>query len=125
MDGYAIRAADAATGARLRVIGAAQAGARFAGAVGPGEAVRIYTGAPVPDGADAMLIQEDADRDGDAIARPRRTATPADHIRPAGGDFRAGARLAAPRRLGPAEIALAAAMNAARGLRWPAGRWWR
>jgi molybdopterin molybdotransferase len=112
MDGYAVRDADATPGATLRVIGTAQAGARFEGAVGPGEAVRIYTGAPVPDGADAVLIQEDADRAGDAIAvRPGRD--PARHVRPAGGDFTAGTRLAAPRRLRPAEIALLAAMNAA------------
>ncbi len=111
MDGYAVRAADAAPGARLRVIGAAPAGARFAGAVGPGEAVRIYTGAPVPEGADAIVIQEDAELDGEAIVL-RDGGAAADHIRPAGGDFRAGARIPAPRRLTPAEIALAAAMNA-------------
>lgn len=111
MDGYAIRAADARLGARLRLIGAAQAGARFAGAVGPGEATRIFTGAPLPEGADAILIQEDADCDGDAVViRGGRDA--ADHVRPAGGDFRAGSRLTAPRRLSPAEIALLAAMNA-------------
>jgi molybdopterin molybdotransferase len=110
MDGYAVRAADAAPGSRLRVIGASQAGARFAGEVGPGEAVRIFTGAPVPTGADAIVIQEDADVEGGAIVvSPGREA--ADHVRPAGGDFRAGARVAAPRRLRPADVALIAAMG--------------
>lgn len=113
MDGYAIREADAAAGARLRVIGVVPAGARFDGAVGPGEAVRIFTGAPMPAGADAVLIQEDAERDGDVVTvQPGRDA--AGHVRPAGGDFRAGATLEPFRRLGPAEVALLAAMNAAR-----------
>ena len=72
MDGYAVRAADADAGARLRVIGTSAAGARFAGSVGPGEAVRIFTGAPVPDGADAIVIQEDVDADERRHRRPRR-----------------------------------------------------
>ncbi len=111
MDGYAVRDADTTPGARLRVIGTAPAGGRFAGAVGAGEAVRIYTGAPVPAGADAILIQEDAEGSGDTIVvRAGRDA--ADHVRPAAGDFAAGARLDAPRRLRPAELALLAAMNA-------------
>jgi molybdopterin molybdotransferase len=110
MDGYAIRAADAVDGARLRVTGASSAGAGFEGSVGPGEAVRIYTGAPVPAGADLILIQEDADREGDFVTlRPGRDA--ADYIRPAGGDFSVGSRLVAPRRLTAPEIALLAAMN--------------
>jgi molybdopterin molybdotransferase len=111
MDGYAARAADLAAGAELAVIGEAQAGAGFPGAVGPGEAVRIFTGAPVPAGADAVLIQEDAERDGPRL-RVRPGRDPAAHVRPRGGDFRAGARVTAPRRLRPADVALAAAMNA-------------
>jgi molybdopterin molybdotransferase len=110
MDGYAMRAADAAPDARLRVIGTAQAGARFDGVIGPGEAVRIFTGAPVPDGADMVLIQEDAERDGDTIV-VAADRDPADHVRPAGGDFAPGARVTAPRRLRPADVALIAAMN--------------
>jgi molybdopterin molybdotransferase len=110
MDGYAIRAADAADGARLQVTGQSTAGAGYDGRIGPGEAVRIFTGAPVPEGADLIVIQEDADRAGDFVTlRPGRD--PTDHIRPAGGDFRAGSRLAAPRRLTAQEIALLAAMN--------------
>jgi molybdopterin molybdotransferase len=113
MDGYAVRAADAAAGARLRVTGAAPAGRAWAGVVGPGEAVRIFTGAPMPQGADAVLIQEDADREGDAVT-VREAPQPGAWVRPAAGDFAAGARLAAPRRLSPADFALAAAMNAPR-----------
>jgi molybdopterin molybdotransferase len=113
MDGYALRAADAAAGARLRVVGEAPAGRRWAGRLGPGEAVRLFTGAPMPEGADAVLIQEDADRDGDAVTA-REAPTPGLHVRPRGCDFPAGFRLDAPRRLSPADIALLAAMNAAR-----------
>jgi molybdopterin molybdotransferase len=110
MDGYAIRAADLAAGRALQVVGTAAAGARFAGTIGPGEAVRIFTGAPVPEGADTILIQEDAERDGDTI-RPRAGHDESPYIRPAGADFADGARLAAKRRLGSAEVALLAAMN--------------
>jgi len=112
MDGYAVRAADAATvPATLRRIGEAQAGLAFAGRVGPGEAVRIFTGAPVPEGADAIVIQEDTEADGSAI-RVNEAASLGRHIRRAGLDFRAGAEgLAAGRRLAPADIGLVAAMN--------------
>jgi molybdopterin molybdotransferase len=73
--------------------------------------VRIYTGAPVPPGADCILIQEDAERDGDALVS-RGTEHGQDHIRPAGNDFEAGARVSAPRRLRPQDVALIAAMGA-------------
>ncbi|SFB80165.1 gephyrin-like molybdotransferase Glp [Tropicimonas isoalkanivorans] len=110
MDGYALRAAEVTQGARFRVIGAAPAGEAFAGTVGAGEAVRIFTGAPVPDGADMVVIQENTARDGDVvtITDPDRHAT---NIRPAGGDFAPGDRMEAPRRLSPADVMLAAAMN--------------
>ncbi len=111
MDGYAVRAHDASAGAGLRVIGASQAGARFAGAVGPGEAVRIFTGAPMPEGADAVALQEDVDRTGDAITL-RLGAASGENVRPAAGDFAAGDRVTGPRRLSPADVALIAAMNA-------------
>ena len=111
MDGYAVRAADARVGARLKVIGASAAGHRFAGKVSVGEAVRIFTGAPLPDGADAVLIQEDADA-GDGTVVPREAPAPGQHIRPAGMDFRAGEPLLdAGRVLGIRESALAAAMG--------------
>ncbi|MDJ0825151.1 MAG: molybdopterin molybdotransferase MoeA [Rhodobacter sp.] len=112
MDGYAVRDQDVSSGATLTVIGEAAAGHRFAAAVGPGQAVRIFTGAPVPDGADRVVIQEDVKRDGDTITLTDDLDT-ARHIRPAGGDFTAGAEMPAPKRLRPADLALLAAMNVA------------
>ncbi len=109
MDGYAVRAEDL-SGEPLRVIGEAAAGRHFAGKVGPDQAVRIFTGAPVPEGADTILIQEDAVRSGDKIT-PKEGRDTAQYIRPAGGDFVEGAEISAPRRLTPRDIALAAAMN--------------
>lgn len=112
MDGYAVRAADIAVlPATLSVIGTAAAGHPYAGSVGPGEAVRILTGAPVPDGADAIVIQEDVGRDGASVVI-REGKPDAEHIRPRGMDFRTGDRLlAAGRRLGPRELTLTAAMG--------------
>ena len=112
MDGYALRRAEAVPGARFTVIGEAAAGHRHDGTVGPGEAVRIFTGAPVPDGADTVVIQEDVTRTGDTITI---TAAQGDnpHIRPRGCDFSAGGRLQAPRTLSPSDVALLASMNIA------------
>ncbi len=111
MDGYAVRGPHLPAGARFRLIGESSAGERFHGSVADGEAVRIFTGAPVPDGADSILIQEDVQVSGDGIVigPDRDTGT---HIRPAGADFSAGMRLEAPRRLNPRDISLLAAMNA-------------
>ncbi len=108
MDGYAI-AGDAAPGARFRVTGTAAAGHAFAGRVGAGEAVRIFTGAPVPAGATRVVIQEDVTIAGDMVTVSTR-ADAATNIRPRGQDFRAGDSLS-PRRLRPADLALLAAMN--------------
>lgn len=112
MDGYALRGADAAgSGAQLRVIGESAAGKSFPGTVGPGEAVRIFTGAPVPAGADSILIQEDVARDGDLIVA-QETAEPGRHIRRAGLDFAQGETLLSPgRRLGARDLALAASLG--------------
>jgi len=112
MDGYAVRAADVATvPARLTVVGQAPAGGAYNGTVGPGQAVRIFTGGPVPDGADAVIIQEDTEAQG-ATVIVRERAIKGRHIRPAGLDFREGSvGLKAGRRLGAREIGLAAAMN--------------
>jgi molybdopterin molybdotransferase len=112
MDGYAVRSADAEAGAELSVIGTAAAGHAFKGAVGRGECVRIFTGAPVPDGADAVLIQEDAAvLAGDRIAVKEAVAA-GRHVRARGLDFREGdVLLAAGRTLGMREIALAAALG--------------
>ena len=112
MDGYAVRAADVArVPARLKVVGSVPAGQAFPGTVGRGEAVRIFTGAPVPDGADAIVIQEDTARSGDEVEV--REAAPSGHyVRPAGLDFREGeVGLPAGRRLSARDIGLAAAMN--------------
>jgi molybdopterin molybdotransferase len=112
MDGYALRDADARSGAALRVIGAAAAGHGFAGTVGPAEAVRIFTGAPVPEGADRVVMQEDV-----RVADDQITVAPdADtsrYIRPRGGDFSVGDRVPAGRVLRPADLTLLASMNIA------------
>ncbi|HEV7369068.1 gephyrin-like molybdotransferase Glp [Arenibaculum sp.] len=112
MDGYAVRGADVATApARLRRIGEVAAGARFEGTVGPGEAVRIFTGAPVPAGADTVVIQEDTTAEGEAVvvAEPYPAGR---YVRRAGLDFTTGTvGLTAGRRLGARDIGLAAAMN--------------
>jgi molybdopterin molybdotransferase len=112
MDGYAVRAADIAqTPARLKVLGVSAAGHGFAGSVGPGEAARIFTGAPVPDGADTILIQEDAKAE-DGFVTALASEPLGRYVRRAGLDFAAGdVLLKAGRRMGPAELALAAAMN--------------
>lgn len=112
MDGYAVRAADLETvPASLRPIGESAAGTAFGGNVGPGECVRIFTGAPVPEGADAVVAQEDTSVEGDQVTF-RVTSYAGRHIRPAGLDFRAGqALLEAGRRMAPRDLALAAAMD--------------
>ncbi len=113
MDGYAVRAADVtALPARLKVIGHAGAGRGFSGSVGPGEAVRIFTGAPVPPGADSVLLQEDAEVLESGEIAPRETVVDGQNVRAAGLDFAEGdVLLEANRRLGMREIALAAAMG--------------
>ena len=111
MDGYALRGAEATLGATFRVVGMAAAGHAFDGTVSPGEAVRIFTGAPVPGGADTVLIQEDAARDGDTI-RVTEAAEPGRHVRRRGLDFGAGdVLIRAGSRLGMRQLALAAAMG--------------
>lgn len=112
MDGYAVRAEDLSEiPATLLVVGAARAGHGYAGTVASGQAVRIFTGAPVPNGADAVVVQEDTSRDGDWLI-VNQTITPGCNIRAAGLDFRCGETgLAAGRRLTARDIGLAAAMN--------------
>src|SRR3954470_16523378 len=112
MDGYAVRAADAADlSVRLKVIGEVAAGRPFERQVGKGEAVRIFTGGVIPDGADAVIIQEDTSADGDHITITE-AAVPGRHIRPAGVDFREGdVLLAKGRRLTDRDLSLAAGMN--------------
>ncbi len=113
MDGYAVRFAGMKAGARLKVIGEAPAGAPFAGSVGVGEAVRIFTGAAVPQGADHVVIQEDVTRDGETIALNEAQERPR-NIRAAGIDFREGDVLAkAGERLHEMHGAIFAAANIA------------
>lgn len=111
MDGYAVRAQDATLGAVLKVIGEAPAGKAYRGEVGPGEAVRIFTGAPVPKGGDAIIIQEDVRVSGSSI-EVGETARAGRHIRRRGLDFGEGdVLLPAGRVLDPAALSLAAAAN--------------
>ena len=112
MDGYAVRysARDS-----FAVVGEAQAGGSFGGTVGEGDAVRIFTGAPVPAGADSIIIQENVERRGDQIRLLEgNVIQPGKHIRRAGLDFKRGdILLKAGRRLRARDVALAAAMNCA------------
>lgn len=112
MDGYAVRADDLAEPeVSLALIGESRAGAGFSGLVGVRETVRIFTGAPMPDGADAVLIQENARAEG-ALVTPLRGVEKGRFVRAAGLDFREGeVLLTAGTRIGPLEVALAAAMN--------------
>ncbi|MGB0904260.1 MAG: gephyrin-like molybdotransferase Glp, partial [Mangrovicoccus sp.] len=110
MDGYALRGDEAIPGAQFTVIGEAAAGTQFSGDVAPGQAVRIFTGAPVPQGADRVIMQEDVTRDGDVITLGDKLGQDL-FVRPMGADFMAGMEVTAPRRLSPSDIALLAAMN--------------
>jgi molybdopterin molybdotransferase len=112
MDGYAIRFADVAkVPTTLRLVGQAPAGGAYGGTLKPGETVRIFTGGPVPAGADTIVIQENTEASGDRVTvlePPQRGR----HIRRAGLDFKAGqAGIAAGRRLSGRDLALAAGMN--------------
>lgn len=114
MDGYALRSQDMLNASEdapvaLQLVGEVPAGSVYAGTVAAGEAVRILTGAPVPDGADAVLQQELTEV-ADGVVRLRVAVAVGNNIRPAGGDIRPGMRLLpAGTQLGPAEIALLAA----------------
>jgi molybdopterin molybdotransferase len=110
MDGWAVRSSD--TPGTLRIVGESAAGAGYSGAVGAGEAVRIFTGAAVPQGCDAIVIQEDAERrDGEVVVPAVAAGT---YVRPAGGDFRAGDRLITTgTRLDAWRLALAASAGRA------------
>jgi molybdopterin molybdotransferase len=111
MDGYAIRSADSP--GLLTVTGESAAGAGFGGVCDTGCAIRISTGAAMPAGADAVVIQEDVQRAGAALTVP--SARPKQHVRPQGGDFAAGTvLLAASRRLDGVAVSLAAAAGLAR-----------
>lgn len=111
MDGYALRASDGALGANLRVVGSAPAGHPWEGQIGPGEALRLFTGSIVPQGADSILIQEDATRDGDSL-QVNEMVRAGRHIRRAGQDFSEGDTLIETgRRLTARDIGLIASAN--------------
>lgn len=111
MDGYAVRAADAVAGSRLKVIGEVAAGRPFNKTIGAGQAARIFTGGVIPDGADAVVIQEDASQDGDIVIVNEAIAA-GKNIRPAGIDYREGeVGLRRGSRLSDRALALAAGMN--------------
>jgi molybdopterin molybdotransferase len=111
MDGYALRAQDALAGARLRITGAAPAGNPYPGRVAPGEAVRLFTGSVIPDGADSVLLQEDAVL-ADGVVEVKEAARQGQHVRPQGQDFALGDAVLAPgRRLTTRDIGLLAAAN--------------
>jgi molybdopterin molybdotransferase len=112
MDGYAVRADDLAEiPVELRIVAEVPAGAGFGGRVGPGEAARIFTGAPMPAGTDTIVIQEDTERSGDSV-RVREGAPRGRYVRREGLDFAEGDVLLHPgRRLGARDIGLLAAMN--------------
>jgi molybdopterin molybdotransferase len=113
MDGYAVQAADTVgSDATLRVIGEAPAGRAYEGRIAAGETVRIFTGAPVPDGADAVLIQENTQIIDATHIRVAEPVAPGRNIRAAGLDFQAGdSLLKAGTRLDWRTLALAAAMD--------------
>jgi molybdopterin molybdotransferase len=111
MDGFALRTADISAGARLKVIGEAPAGHPFGGVVGPGEAIRLFTGSVVPAGADTILIQENGVF-ADGWLTVTQAAGAGRHIRAAGQDFVAGeVLLPKGRRLSSRDVGLAAAGN--------------
>ena len=112
MDGYAVRTADVPSApVDLRLVGQAPAGGSYDGVLQPGETVRIFTGGPLPAGADSIVIQEDTKAEGPRITileAPR----PGRHVRKAGLDFAAGdTPFPANRVLTARDVALAAAMN--------------
>lgn len=114
MDGYAVRLLDAQNGGWLEIIGEAAAGVPFAGDIESGQAVRIFTGAHVPHGADCVVIQEEALREGDRI-RCKERFGPSRHIRAKGSDFEAGANLLeAGTRLSPTAMVALAGSDRAR-----------
>jgi len=113
MDGYAVRAEDVQDlPATLEVIGAAPAGEAYPGTLRPGQAVRIFTGGPVPDGADAIVIQENTTTEANSVTVIEGKTTVGRYVRPAGLDFAEGQTLlSAGRALTARDVGLAAGMN--------------
>jgi molybdopterin molybdotransferase len=111
MDGYAVVASSCRKGERLRVIGEQSAGLDRQHSISPGEAVRIFTGAPIPRGADAVVMQEDVSREGDAFVL-NVDVDPGDFVRRRGCDLAEGQKiLVNGERIRPATIALLASQG--------------
>ncbi len=110
MDGYALKGSEVERHAMFKVIGEAAAGGQFDGTVRAGQAARIFTGAPLPKGADFVVMQEDTSQSGDLITLIRDPGQRR-NTRPAGADFRAGSTIPAPRILRAEDVALLASMN--------------
>ena len=112
MDGYAVRAADvAAVPATLKEVGEAPAGGAYEGTLQAGQTVHIFTGGPLPAGADSIVIQENTEAQGSRVT-VKEAVAPGSYVRPAGLDFRTGERgIAAGRLLTARDVGLAAAMN--------------
>tara|TARA_R110002096_G_scaffold135954_3_gene288227 strand:- start:286 stop:1500 length:1215 start_codon:yes stop_codon:yes gene_type:complete len=114
MDGYAVRAAEAQKDAELTLVGEQPAGPRIPLTVNPGEAVRIFTGAPMPAGADAVVMQEDVDRIDETRIRINESAEPGEFVRREGSDLCAGQKiLCQGDRLNPARIGVLASQGLA------------
>lgn len=113
MDGYAVKSSDLTLHSNLKVIGESAAGSRFEGSIQTGQAVRIFTGAPVPEGADRILIQEDCSINKDILTLSD-TIDPSYYIRPLGSDFTSGTIVKAPLHLKSSAISLLASMNIAK-----------
>ncbi len=114
MDGFAVRSAEALVGRRLRVVGRATAGQGFSGSVEPGTCVRVFTGSPLPDGADAVLMQEDACKSGADQIEIREEVRPWENVRFRGEDLRSGALvLPAGSELTPSAIGVVSALGLA------------
>jgi molybdopterin molybdotransferase len=110
MDGWAVRAVE--TPGEFAIVGESAAGHGYETPVGPGQAVRIFTGAAVPDACDTVVIQENAERRGDVVRLPE--TRPGSNVRPAGGDFSAGEiLLRRGQRIDPWRLSLAAAAGCA------------
>ncbi|WP_163850405.1 molybdopterin molybdotransferase MoeA [Pseudooceanicola aestuarii] len=113
MDGYAVADPDPIPGTQFNIIGESAAGHGFSGSIGGNQAVRIFTGAPIPQGTARVIIQEDMSREGDGVTLVQDLSQNI-NIRPQGSDFPSDFTFPAPCLLGPSEIALLASMNAAR-----------
>lgn len=110
MDGYAVNSTGAVSGATFQVIGESAAGHGYYALVPAGACVRIFTGAPVPEGCDRILIQEDVHRSGNTITL-KENLDPKYYVRAKGFDYACGETFDAPKLLGPNDLALLAAMN--------------